>query len=418
MITRDELLKKFGVTEVDEKQGLLLDAVFDNTIEEYERSGVYYANREFILDIQKKYRPFTEYFDFVMERVESFSKREDFKLFSLLLHRMLEYSRDNGSEIFSMFKREKFSSVEDEVDFEFTGFFAELAFVHEMADYYFKRGLPKECFTDTIHDMYETAGIYAYSLSAGRLGYNNTTYFSWNQYYVYHKIVKIGELNFEIDHPFYDYVIALKNNKNGEYKLLAYNKGVLSNGMTEGSFGIEERDFFADFTETPDSYIGYEIDEEKERVTKNKVSLSKSEWSVAIRPGDNFLNVHIPRRGKINSENNEAAYREAIRLHRIMFPEKDLKAIVCTSWLLSPDLKELLSESSNIIAFQSKFHKYPIKATGKTVFSFAFPNAVEKYEDLAEDTSLQRKIKSRYLEGKSITEGSGIIFFDEIKQPF
>lgn len=414
MITREELLKIFKVTEVNEIQEHMLDKVYSKAVEEFEKDGVFFLNEEFLLNIQERFHPFSEYFDYVKERLRSLMKRKEFCLFSLLLYRMIEYQRDNGAKIFTMFQREKFESVEDEVDFEFTGFFAELAFAPEMAEFYFKRGFPKEYFTDTLHDMYETAGIYAYSLTAGRLGYNNTTYFSWNQYYLYHRIVKIGELNFEIDRPFHDYVIALRN-KDGECKLLAYNKSVTATGLPQGSFGVEEIEFFADFSETPDAYIGYEINSEKQTVTKNKLTLSKNEWTVAIRPGDNYLNVHIPRSGKINSENSEWAYREAVRLHRIMFPDKNFKAFGCASWLLSPDLKELLPEHSNILAFQNKYHKYPIKISGKSVFTFAFPKPVEKYEDLEESTSLQRKIKAHCLKGEHIAEGAGIFFFDEIK---
>ena len=409
---KNDLLKALNIDESTD----LFDSVYDSALSEFKESGVFYLNRGFVEDIQKKYHPFTEYYDFILEMVDRVSKKPVLSLFSLILHRMIEKNKAVNGKNISMPERTPFESSEDETDFEFTGFFAHLAFTHEMADFYLGRGLPTEYFTDTLHDMYETAGIYAYSLTAGRLGFNNTTYFSWNQYYIYHKIVKIGVLNYEVGHPFPELCVALRNQE-GEYRLLAYNKGVTEKGYILGTLGDEKQAFFADFKETETHFSGYLIDELNARITREKVTLSKDEWQVAIRPGDEFLNVHIPRSGKISKENNDRSYKEAIRIHKLIFPEKDIKAIGCMSWLLSPDLCEMLPESSNILAFQKAYRKFPLtmKNYGKAVFSFLFPRKVDRYEDLAEDTSLQRKVKARYLDGGAVIEAAGLIFPDEIQ---
>lgn len=409
MISKEALLKKLNIESTNE----IFEKIYEHTLQEFSERGAFFMNMEFLEEIQEKYTPFHIYYDYVKERLARLVGNDELCFFSLLLHRMLEYNREMKGANISMFPRKPLDSVEDEVDFEFAGFIAQLAFAHEMADFYIKRGFPVEHFSETLTDMFETAGIYAYSLSAGRLGYNNTTYFNWNQYYIYHKIVRIGQLNFEIDRPFHEYCIALRN-KSGECKILAYNKGVAKGGVIVGTLGDEVEEFFAEFNETDDAYIGYEIDTVRALVTKNKLTLPKNEWSVAIRPGDNFLNVHIPRSGKINKENNEYAYREAIRLHRIMYPDKDLKAIGCCSWLLSPTLTEILPETSNIVAFLNPYHKYPIKTQGKAVFSFLYPKKAEKYEDLEESTSLQRKVKELYLNGGAVLEAAGLIFPDEL----
>jgi hypothetical protein len=97
-----------------------------------------------------------------------------------------------------------------------------------------------------------------------------------------------------------------------------------------------------------------------------------------------------------------------------MFPDKELKAIGCCSWLLSPTLAEILPETSNIVAFLTPYHKYPIKTQGQAVFSFLYPKKVEKYEDLEENTSLQRKVKELYLSGGGVPEAGGLIFFDDL----
>ncbi len=402
MTDRQDLLNRFHIKEAND----IFEGIYDSTLSEYLEKGVFFLERGFVEGLQEEYRPFYDYYDFILTERDRIADDSEMSFLSLLLHRMLEKNRALGGDNIPMLERRALESDEEECDFELCGFFAELAFAPEMAEFYLTRGLPKEYFSATLRDMYETAGIYAYSLTVGRLGYN-PVYWDWNQYYIYHKIVMIGSLNFETA-VFPDWCVALKS-RSGEIKLLAYNKGVTEEGYVLGTLGIERAEFFADFTETADEFIGCEIDTERARITKNKLALPKSEWSAAIFPGDDFLNIHIPRRGKISGENNEFSYREALRLHRIMFPDRDFKAIGCISWLLSAELTELLREDSNILAFANRYMRIPVKADGRPPFPFLFPVTVEKYEDLAESTSLQRRVKELYLSGGSLLMTAGLI---------
>ena len=406
---KEELLSALNIESVTD----LFDEVYGKAVAEYAERGVFFLTEDFLSDIQEKYHPFYKYYDFVKEMRARVAAKPVLCIFSLTLYKMLELNRDRGNELIRMFPRKPLEVTEDEVDFEFTGFFAQLAFAPEMADFYISRGLPKVYFSETLTDMFEVSGIYAYSLTVDRLGYNNITYFWWNQYYINHKIVRIGQLNFEIDRMFGENCIALRSDK-GEYKLLAYNKGVTETGQVLGTLGDEKQAFFADFAETEDAYEGYEIDTDAALITTRRLTLPKKEWTVAIRPGDNFLNVHIPRSGKIDRESNLFAYREALRLHRIMFPDRDFKAIGCSSWLVSPKLGELLPETSNIVAFMSGYRKYPVKTQGQAVFGFLFTKKVQRYEDLPEDTSLRRAVKKLYMDGGAVIEAAGLIFPDDI----
>ncbi len=405
---KEKMLRRFNIENTCE----LFDGMYEGTLAEFTREGNFFLKRGFVEEIQERYQPFCDYYGFILSERDRLADDAELSFFSLLLHRMLEANRDRSGGLIPMLKRMPLDSASDECDFEFTGFFAELAFAHEMAEFYLERGLPEEYFKNTLHDMFETAGIYAYSLIVDRLGYNNTTYFEWNQYYIYHKIIMIGTLNFETA-SMPEWCIGLRSSL-GEYKLLAYNKGVTKEGYILGTLGIEEEELFAEFTETEDDFVGYEIDTERGKVTKGLQKLSKSEWSVAIRPGEDFLNVHIPRCGRISDENNRESYREALRLHKILFPERDFKAIGCVSWLLSAELPKLLPEGSNILAFGNKYHRLPVKCDGRPPFGFLYPKNAERYEELSEDTSLQRKVKKLYLSGGHILMCAGLIFPDEL----
>ena len=95
------------------------------------------------------------------------------------------------------------------------------------------------------------------------------------------------------------------------------------------------------------------------------------------------------------------------------FPEFKPKAFVCFSWLMDPQLREMLNPASKIIAFQSKFLRFPMKTNGEGACIFLFKNTLSKKYDiptLAEDTSLQRKVKRHYLDGKYIYDHGGVLF--------
>jgi hypothetical protein len=125
---------------------------------------------------------------------------------------------------------------------------------------------------------------------------------------------------------------------------------------------------------------------------------------------DTCLSVHIPPRSKgpLTAEACDASYRRALEIFREHYPELDIKAIRCRSWMLSHELRELLPPDSNIITFQRKYALYPINSGGNDVFTFVFRGFSGDTLDLPEETSLQRAIKRVYLDGGYIYESGGI----------
>ena len=407
MLSKEKLLEKYNIESVCEQ----FDAVYDEAKKEFSEKGVFYLTREFVEKLQNEYGFFKSYYDFVLEMIDRVNSDEDLRFFSLVIYRMLEYNR--GKSNIKMFPRKPLEDVRAEVDFEFSFYFAELAFVPKMAEFYMSRGLPKNYLKATLTDVFDTASIYAYSLTAGRLGFNIKTYFDWNQYYIYYKIVKIGELNFEIDRPLPEGAVALRN-KNGEYKILADGYPISSGGKVIMKDDPTAPTFTASFRETEDSYCGHEVDSLTGLVQEKISSFPKEEWEIALTSCDDVLHVHIPRCGKITAENNERAYAEAILLHKKLFPEYNFKAICCSSWLLASELLDMLPEGSSIVAFQKKYHKLPKKARKPAVCHFLFPKPEEDFEKLEETTSLQRKVKAYYLSGGGALGDYGVIFPDEV----
>lgn len=73
-----------------------------------------------------------------------------------------------------------------------------------------------------------------------------------------------------------------------------------------------------------------------------------------------------------------------------------MQKIYCESWMLSPALRELMDENSNILQFQNLFIEEKTDYNSMAVLDWVFPGYHSVSEDLPENTSLQRKMK-RYL---------------------
>ncbi len=81
-------------------------------------------------------------------------------------------------------------------------------------------------------------------------------------------------------------------------------------------------------------------------------------------------------------------------------------------WMLSPELKEILSPESNIIAFQNRYVVFLMKNAGMDVFLYVYNMEASSLSDipvveLPENNSMQRGVKQKNLEGKYIYQFGG-----------
>ena len=154
---------------------------------------------------------------------------------------------------------------------------------------------------------------------------------------------------------------------------------------------------------------------ENVRVLPELVTYPKALWQEIVRQGGGVVGIHIPRNIALTRENIEESYRLAWRMSRAYYPEVDVRAVHCSSWILDPQLEELLGAESRIAGFQRTFLRYPMGGDGAAVYSFVF-NCTKPAElsSLPEDTSLQRKLKQMYLDGGCIYIVGGYVAADEL----
>lgn len=144
---------------------------------------------------------------------------------------------------------------------------------------------------------------------------------------------------------------------------------------------------------------------------KNPILLIKR---TPVKYNDKVLNMHIPRKGRLEREECVESIKQAISFFSKYFPEFDYKHLYCESWLLYGGNKDFMKPESNIMNFQSlfdilcsfnyEFQTYDrlfgvdIKALGKRNLNL-----------LPEDTSLQKSAKAYKLSGGKFGAGIGII---------
>ena len=123
-----------------------------------------------------------------------------------------------------------------------------------------------------------------------------------------------------------------------------------------------------------------------------------------IPAGTEVLNVHIPEGEPLDYH----ACIESLRMAEEFFGGKK-QIFVCDSWLLSPNLKEVLPENSNILRFQRMFEVTKVHYAFPQAEQRIFGDILEDKTSYPEDTSLRRNAKAYILAGKDLGIGLGFI---------
>lgn len=71
--------------------------------------------------------------------------------------------------------------------------------------------------------------------------------------------------------------------------------------------------------------------------------------------GAHVINCHIQHGADLSTKAVKASFSDAHALFKKIYPKTNFKAILCYSWLLYPDMLNLLPETSNIKAFAKNF---------------------------------------------------------------
>jgi hypothetical protein len=149
-----------------------------------------------------------------------------------------------------------------------------------------------------------------------------------------------------------------------------------------------------------------------------------SKGTPALKYGDPVINIHIPEAGPMYRTDIVASLRAMADFSAKYQPDHEYKAIAAYSWLLDPAFRDLLPETSNIIAFQNLGHVFVMPSrpdeTREVIWRLWSRKEMlagpEKAMTFEQRTSLQRNVAKYLAEGGKFTEHAMIIFRDELEK--
>ena len=119
-----------------------------------------------------------------------------------------------------------------------------------------------------------------------------------------------------------------------------------------------------------------------------------------VDTGDREIAIHIPSDADLRQESVARSIRAFHEFREKYYPGWENVKLTCDTWMLMPELKEMLGENSNIIAFQNLFEIDALDYNATWYMGWIFPGAENVDELLPERTSLQRSLKEYLLAGK------------------
>ncbi len=124
---------------------------------------------------------------------------------------------------------------------------------------------------------------------------------------------------------------------------------------------------------------------------------------------DTVIAIHIPSDADLSPKAVEQSFEMARAFCDKIFPALSGRPFQCHSWLLDPQLKNMLSNQSNILNFQTRFEIYnPGEISSEFIAWLYKRNPDTDLAKLPENTSLQRNVKKHLLSGGVIRNAYGI----------
>ncbi len=139
--------------------------------------------------------------------------------------------------------------------------------------------------------------------------------------------------------------------------------------------------------------------------------LGRLQFHIIKKDGKEYINTHIPQDEPLKEDECIQSFDIARKFFKEIFPKCTADRFICSSWLLSENLTEILNENSNIVKFMRLWTKTTVDKDNSAqakerVFGFDFDGNVE---NAPENTSLQRSLKAYLLAGKQIKHTHGYI---------
>ena len=296
---------------------------------------------------------------------------------------------------------------------DFFGLLVHLSGIDVVEARYAQRGIP----LSYMQASYNSVRIWVESFHTfyGRWGHDRER--SRMVYIEHLRIIRIGRLEFETNR-FYGKIAVFRSRKDGA--VCALSEGgipVRRDGYISGTNDIwDPQCFYTVFDETETAYTGNAV-LPAGQISPEVTALSKDEWAPVVRRGQNSVNMHIPRDGRLDSDAARESVREAVDFYARYFPERQMRIFECHSWLFDPQMRALLGDGSNIVRFQELFFLFPEATSDLGARTSVFTEAPFDLMTWTPTSSLQRVIIAHYKNDGHMFAAGGFILPDGVMPP-
>lgn len=402
------LLERLHLKHISE----LFDVCYHQIREE--RGTPEWLTEDFIRTAAQEFPFLPTHLDLVLSALPAVRANGDLVLFARILHRMLGMHRPH-EEIFPTLRFPTAPEGVPPLAYDLFAFYPMLARVLEAYRALRQKGVDEAILQATATDLDNS--ITASTRRVGRPAFT-LLYFLWSTTQSNQSLFRIGRLNFELVDRCPLHAHGFRNAEGQILLLMREGLAIHRGGLLLGSPEATDPagSFVTTYEETDCSFRGYAADPVTGLVQPTPVELPKSLWTHWFAPGDCAVSVHIPADGSFDPATVEASLEAGRTFFRKLYPDREIKAYLCISWMLAPELQTMLRPDSNVLAFRNRFARYPFPGTGLDVFTFLFTRLVDDLSqvDLAAlpaETSLTRSVKDHYLAGKYVHEAGGIMEF-------
>jgi len=115
-----------------------------------------------------------------------------------------------------------------------------------------------------------------------------------------------------------------------------------------------------------------------------------SEQKQKLPAGAQVINCHIQKGTDLSTDAVNRSFSDAHALFGKLFPEADFKAFICCSWLLYPEMLDLLQENSKIKSFAENFNIIGKVQDSEQAFENIFGKAYKRPPKIKNATTIQK----------------------------
>ncbi|WP_062110033.1 acyltransferase domain-containing protein [Bacillus niameyensis] len=269
-----------------------------------------------------------------------------------------------------------------------------------LIDKYNSRGIPLHILKDTLSDLEIWMNHHRQ-----KYGVWGLSELGWLVWHFRGGIFRLGRLQF-LPNSYNEKVKVFRNRANGSVVALS------DDGVKFSANGQKEDDHkWTSILEHDGDVVKGNKITPNGTVDREPMELSMKEWELVLEEGDRILEVHIPEGSKMTYELCKDSYRQAKEFAATYLPDQNIKAFTCTSWLLSPQLRQILPESSNIVKFQSDYYCTTLLPDDTQMFERVFGMKLDDLSNAPHDTSLRRALLDYVADGNSVRGGAGFILW-------